>query len=227
MRLFGALITPTTLSLPCRRRKTAVVRSTTARCRCRRSGRRRGRQTCPCARRRGRRRHGGHAAPCARCRCSTGANCSALGARLGAAVHKCGQRAVVEPPAIAVAALVDVVAGQVDADVGAVSRQYASLDSHSPNECAGLQPPKRQKSSTARCSASPSSMRKDRERVRRRYHAPRAHKRARARRNGWPSSPRMPHNGRETPEVRRHDALSTGLVMTENARGKLNKGGGK
>jgi len=36
--------------------------------------------------------------------------------------------------------------------------------------------------------ASPSSMRKDRERVRRRYHAPRAHKRARARRNGWPSS---------------------------------------
>jgi len=75
--------------------------------------------------------------------------------------------------------------------------------------------------------ASPSSMRKDRERVRRRYHAPRAHKRARARRNGWPSSPRMPHNGRETPEVRRHDALSTGLVMTENARGKLNKGGGK
>ena len=65
MRLFGALITPTTLSLPCRRRKTAVVRSTTARCRCRRSGRRRGRQTCPCARRRGRRRHGGHAAPCA------------------------------------------------------------------------------------------------------------------------------------------------------------------
>ena len=53
-------------------------------------------------------------------------------ARLGAAVHKCGQRAVAEPPAIAVAALVDVVAGQVDADVGAVSRQYASLDFHSP-----------------------------------------------------------------------------------------------
>ena len=75
--------------------------------------------------------------------------------------------------------------------------------------------------------ASPSSMLKDRERLRHRYHDPRAHKRARARRNGWPSSPRMPHNGRETPEVRRHDALSTGLVMTENARGKLNKGGGK
>ena len=139
-----------------------------------------------------------------------------LGACLGAAVHKCGQRAVAKPPAIAVAALVDVVAGQVDADVGAVSRQYASLDllQHSPNECAGLKPPKRQKSSTARCSASPSSMRKDRERVRHRYHGPRAHKRARARRNGWPSSPRMPHNGRETPEVRRHDALSTGLVKT-------------
>ena len=134
MRLFDALITPTTLSLPCRRRKTAVVRSTTARCRCRRSGRRRGRQTCPCARRRGRRRHGGHAAPCARCRCSTGANCSALGARLGAAVHKCGQRAVVEPPAIAVAALVDVVAGQVDADVGVVGRQYASARFSLPNK---------------------------------------------------------------------------------------------
>ena len=31
-------------------------------------------------------------------------------------MHKCGQRAVAEPPAIAVAALVDVVAGQVDAE---------------------------------------------------------------------------------------------------------------
>ena len=56
-----------------------------------------------------------------------------LSARLGAAVHKCGQRAVAKPPAIAVAALVDVVAGQVDADVGVVGRQYASARFSLPN----------------------------------------------------------------------------------------------
>ena len=133
MRLFGALITPTTLSLPCRRRKSAVVRSTTARCRCRRSGRRRGRQTCPCARRRGRRR-GGHAAPCAQLPLLDRRELLRRSARLGAAVHKCGQRAVAKPPAIAVAALVDVVAGQVDADVGVVGRQYASARFSLPNK---------------------------------------------------------------------------------------------
>ena len=73
-----------------------------------------------------------------------------LGARLGAAVYNCGQRAVAKPPAIAVAALVDVVAGQVDADVGVVGRQYASARFSLPNKWAGLKPPKRQKSSTAR-----------------------------------------------------------------------------
>ena len=54
-----------------------------------------------------------------------------LGARLGAAVHKCGQRAVAEPPAIAVAALVDVVAGQVTPTSALSAGNTRPLDSHS------------------------------------------------------------------------------------------------
>ena len=212
MRLFGALITPTTLSLPCRRRKTAVVRSTTARCRLSSVGSPSGASNMPL-------RTATWAAPAwwprgtmrtlplldrrellrprrpprrRRAQVRAARGCRAARNRSRRPCRCCRRpgrrRRRRRQPAIRVArfSLPQQMGGREAAEAPEII------------DCTAL--------------ASPSSMRKDRERVRRRYHAPRAHKRARARRNGWPSSPRMPHNGRETPEVRRHDALSTGLV---------------